>query len=47
MTPLTLMGLKQHANVSMAVKRYGTAMETDKEEHALARKAAEMLHVTF
>jgi hypothetical protein len=41
------MGLKQHANVSIAVKRYAAALTTDKEERAFAGRAAELLHVTL
>jgi hypothetical protein len=39
--------LKGHAQVSMAVKRYATALKKDRTELGCARKAAEMLHVTL
>jgi REP element-mobilizing transposase RayT len=42
-----VVGLKGHANVSMAVKRYGAALGKDRAELAFARKAAELLHVTL
>jgi chromosomal replication initiation ATPase DnaA len=41
------MGLKQHANVSMAVRRYAVALAVDKEERASAERAADLLHVTL
>ena len=40
-------GLKQHANVSMAVKRYERRMLEDKTVRKAAAAAAEMLHVTL
>lgn len=40
-------GLKSHAHVSMACKRYRSALKSDKAEGVLARRAAQMLHVTL
>ena len=41
------MKLKQHGNVSMAVKRYQVIMNQDVKERAVAKRAAQMLHVTL